>query len=198
MKWRGLILTGIAVSIAALSLFWFEFNGPQLTATANRKQVASTIGPMKRLSPGHELPVFHFVGELNRKYTLADFNGKVVLLNIWATWCTPCRKEMPALDRLQARMGGADFQVVAISTDREGIPAVQRFYRQLGIKSLEAFADYKIETESELKIPGLPTTMLIDRSGHAIGVTVGPWEWDSEEFVAVVSRVVNVPLAHEN
>lgn len=182
------VLGVLVVSIAMTGLFWLGFKDYPNSATvgANEKIAAKATGPINRLDPAREMPAFRFVDESDREHTLEDFSGKVVLLNIWATWCPPCRREMPSLDRLQTQMGGSDFQVVAISTDREGTAVVRSFYQQLDIRSLKVFADYKGEAERELKVPGLPTTMLIDRFGHAIGVKIGPWEWDSEEMIALI------------
>ena len=119
--------------------------------------------------------------------SLSDYRGKVVLLNIWATWCSPCRKEMPSLDRLQSRLGGKEFQVLALATDEGGIAAVQSFYRRFGIGALDVLVDVSGQSMSKLKIPGLPTTFLIDRDGNAIDVAVGSVEWDSDEVVSFLS-----------
>src|SRR6266851_2630090 len=87
------------------------------------------------------LPEIHFADDQDHKLTLTDFRGTVVLLNIWATWCVPCRKEMPALDRLQAQLGGDDFVVLPLSIDRAGLPAVKRFYEELGLQKLGIYID---------------------------------------------------------
>ena len=115
---------------------------------------------------------------------LADFRGSVVLLNVWATWCAPCRREMPTLDRLQATLGGSDFQVVALSIDRKGLPAVQEFYAELGLETLPIYVDETGEAQRALNVLGLPTTLLLDREGNEGGRLLGPAEWDSPEMVA--------------
>jgi len=114
---------------------------------------------------------------------LADFRGKLVLLNIWATWCLPCRKEMPTLDRLQGQLGGPDFEVVALSIDRKGLDAVRKFYSEVGIQHLALRLDAKAEAPSALDSVGVPTTLLIDRQGREIGRLIGPVEWDSPEMI---------------
>jgi thiol-disulfide isomerase/thioredoxin len=114
---------------------------------------------------------------------LADYRGKFVLLNIWATWCSPCRKEMPTLDRLQARLGGPDFEVVPLSIDRKGAPAVRKFYSEIGIQHLALRLDAAAEAPSKLDAFGVPLTLLIDRQGREIGRLVGPAEWDSPEMI---------------
>lgn len=118
--------------------------------------------------------------------SLAEFGGKVILLNIWATWCAPCRREMPTLDRLQAELGGEDFEVVALSIDRAGAAAVNDFYRAVGVTRLARYIDISGKAARDLGTPGLPTTLLIDRSGREIGRRVGPAEWDSPEMKAFI------------
>ena len=121
---------------------------------------------------------------------LADFKGKVVLLNIWATWCGPCRKEMPALDRLQAALGGPDFEVVALSIDRGGMDAARKFLADIGIRTLAIYLDSSGQALRTLSALGLPTTLLIDREGREIGRLIGPADWDSPEMVEFVRCVV--------
>ncbi|MGH8620555.1 MAG: TlpA disulfide reductase family protein [Burkholderiales bacterium] len=118
-----------------------------------------------------------------KPYTLSDFRGKVVLLNVWATWCAPCRKEMPALDRLQQKLGGADFQVVALSLDIGGAAVVRRFYDEIGIRTLAVFVDSSMEATGKLRTVGIPTTLLIDREGRERWRKTGPAEWDSPEII---------------
>ena len=139
------------------------------------------------------LPVVRFADGNGRAMTLQDFRGKFVLLNIWATWCVPCRKEMPALDRLQAKLGGPGFEVVAISIDRDGLPAVQEFYLQTGIKQLRVYLDKSGEASANLGVVGLPTTLLIDRESREIGRKIGPAEWDSPEVVTLIQGYLGAP-----
>jgi thiol-disulfide isomerase/thioredoxin len=121
---------------------------------------------------------------------LSDFQGRVVLLNLWATWCAPCRREMPTLDRLQARLGGPEFEVVALSLDRKGAPAVEAFFRDLGVRHLAIYVDRTARAASMLEATGLPTTLLIDRETMEIGRLAGPAEWDSPEMIALIERYV--------
>ena len=116
--------------------------------------------------------------------SLADFRGKVVLLNIWATWCSPCRREMPTLDRLQVQLGGPAFEVVALSIDRKGASAVRSFYSEVGIRNLAVYIDSRGKSARALGMIGLPTTLLIDRDGREVGRLIGPAEWDTPEMVA--------------
>ncbi|AFL51281.1 redoxin family protein [Sinorhizobium fredii] len=122
--------------------------------------------------------------------TLADFRGKVVLLNVWATWCLPCRKEMPTLDRLQAALGGDRFQVVALSVDRLGAETVKTFYSEIGVRRLAAHVDASGRALSALAAVGLPTTILIDTDGRELGRLMGPAEWDAPDMVAFLKSIV--------
>lgn len=140
-----------------------------------------------RLHPApRPVPEIRFLDADGKPLTLANFRGKVVLLNVWATWCPPCRKEMPSLDRLQAKLGGADFEVVALSIDRGGIFVVQEFFKEADVEALAFYIDPSVEVMSRLGIVGLPTTLLIDRSGREIGRWVGPAEWDQPEVVQFI------------
>lgn len=124
-----------------------------------------------------------------RSRSLADFSGKVVLLNIWATWCVPCRKEMPTLDRLQTALGGSDFEVVALSIDRR-MDVVRKFFADVGIQKLAMYIDVSAKATRELGAVGLPTTLLLDRGGREIGRLIGPAEWDSPDIAAFISCVM--------
>ncbi len=120
------------------------------------------------------LPEMQFKDGEGRNVSLADFHGKVVLLNIWATWCVPCLREMPTLDRLQAQLVGPDFEVVALSIDRAGLKVVQNFYEKVGIQHLAMYIDSSGKAVRNLGISGLPTTFLIDRAGRELGRLIGP------------------------
>jgi thiol-disulfide isomerase/thioredoxin len=143
----------------------------------------------RRPSP-QQVPALAFVDAEGSAKTLADFKGRVVLLNIWATWCVPCRAEMPALDRLQARLGGPDFQVVALSIDRRGLDAVKPFYTELGLGSLGIYLDRSGAAAHALDTVGVPTTLLIDRDGRELGRKLGPAQWDEPEAVGLIRRAI--------
>jgi thiol-disulfide isomerase/thioredoxin len=132
----------------------------------------------------------HFVDVEGKPRSLADFQGKVVLLNLWATWCAPCRQEMPTLDRLQAKLGGNDFQVVALSLDQDGVPVVRDFYREIGIQHLQIFVDEQMQSIQSLGAFGLPVTLLLDREGREIGRKAGAAEWDSSGVIEYVREVM--------
>ncbi len=136
------------------------------------------------------LPEVHFTDQGGRPRSLAEFKEKVVLLNVWATWCAPCRKEMPALDRLQAAIGGLEFEVVALSIDRAGAEPVRRFYRDTGIERLPVYLDSSGKVLRDVSGFGLPISLLVDGKGREIGRLVGPAEWDSPEVVAFLKEQV--------
>lgn len=137
-------------------------------------------------SAPEELPTALFVDAEGRERTLADWKGKVVLLNLWATWCAPCRKEMPALDRLQASLGSEKFEVVAVSVDRTGIEGARKFLDEINVRRLAVLADPSARMATTLKAIGLPATLLIDAEGREIGRMVGPAEWDAPEAKALI------------
>jgi thiol-disulfide isomerase/thioredoxin len=132
------------------------------------------------------LPEVQFENGQGEAMSLADFRGKVVLLNIWATWCAPCRREMPTLERLQAELGGADFEVVALSIDRKGLSVVKEFYEELGLRELGMYVDASGKASRELSALGVPTTLLLDRESNELGRLAGPAEWDSPEMVSFI------------
>jgi thiol-disulfide isomerase/thioredoxin len=138
-----------------------------------------------------ELPHAPFVDADGRELTLADWKGKVVLLNLWATWCAPCRKEMPGLDRLQASLGSDKFEVVAVSVDRTGIDGAKKFLDQIHVRHLAVLSDPTARMASTLRAIGLPSTLLIDAQGREIGRLVGPAEWDTPEAKALIRATLN-------
>jgi len=121
--------------------------------------------------------------------SLADFRSKIVLLNIWATWCVPCRREMPALDRLATTLGSDRFEVVPLSIDRD-MDLVLKFYAEVGLKKLGKYRDRAGRATRELGAVGIPTTLLIDREGREIGRLIGPAEWDSPEMIEFIRCVI--------
>jgi thiol-disulfide isomerase/thioredoxin len=122
--------------------------------------------------------------------SLETFRGRVVLLNLWATWCIPCRTEMPALDRLQAALGGPDFEVVALSIDRGGSAASKKFLDSTGTTKLALYVDPTAKLASDFKAIGLPTTILIGRDGREIGRLLGPAAWDGADAQALIKSAM--------
>lgn len=132
------------------------------------------------------VPALRFVDAEGRALTLDAFRGRVVLLNIWATWCLPCREEMPALDRLQGMLGGAGFEVLALSVDQAGLAAVRPFFQRVGVKHLRPYLDTAGAALTVLAVAGVPQTLLIDRDGEEIGRKLGPAAWDDPALVGLI------------
>lgn len=123
-------------------------------------------------------------------HSFADYHGQVVLVNFWATWCAPCRKEMPMLDALQAELGGEDFQVVTIATGRNSVAGINRFFEEVGVTRLPVLLDPKSTLAREMLVLGLPMTMLLDRNGQEIARLRGDADWASESALAVIGAVI--------
>lgn len=160
-------------------------------ATASVLAGPAAAGPVMPLhGTARELRSPPFVDGDGRERTLADFRGRVVLLNIWATWCAPCREEMPTLDALQARLGGDDFHVLPLSIDRAGLGPVRRFYEEIAIQHLKMYLAEDIKAMQAFAVLGLPTTILIDRRGLELGRLAGPAEWDSAQNMALFESAI--------
>jgi len=126
---------------------------------------------------------------------LADYAGKVVVVNFWATWCPPCRKEMPGLDRLAGEMGGDDLAVLAISTDRLGVERVRAFFEEIGVEHLTLHLDRRGKVALKAAAPGLPVTLILDREGREIARLQGEAEWDATETKALLARLIEMTAA---
>jgi len=149
--------------------------------------------PFAQIGRPKQVPDLQFQDGAGKPRSLTDFRGKLLLLNIWATWCTPCREEMPALDRLQAKIGAPGFEIVALSIDQRGPDAARKFFDEFGIKALKVYVDPSAQAAFKLGTVGLPTTLLIDRGGREIGRHVGPAKWDASETVENLRRMVDGP-----
>lgn len=125
---------------------------------------------------------------------LSDWHGRTVLLNLWATWCVPCRKEMPALDELQAKLGGTDFEVVAVNIDTRDLDKPRTWLKEVGIERLAYYADPGAKVFQDLKqigkAWGMPTTILVDGAGCEIGTLAGPAEWSSDDAIKLVNAAL--------
>ena len=209
--WRPAISAALlAAAIAALAGFAVVYvtlgrpdNAVQSgCAPPPASRPAPTRGPaVNPLSQGHmaafvfrkapeELPEVKFLDAEGKERTLADWRGKVVLLNLWATWCLPCRKEMPALDRLQAEMGSDKFQVVAVSVDRTGLAGARKFLDETKAGKLALYADPTARLATTLRAAGLPATLLLDAQGREIGRLLGPAEWDSDDAKRLIAAQI--------
>jgi thiol-disulfide isomerase/thioredoxin len=128
-----------------------------------------------------ELADVKFLGGDGKEVSLGGLKGKVVLLNLWATWCAPCLKEMPGLDRLQKELGSDRFEVVALAVDRTGLAGAKKFLDKIKVANLALYADPTAKAGSALKAVGMPATILIGKDGREIGRLTGPAEWDGPD-----------------
>jgi len=146
-----------------------------------------------------QVPAFNFQDGAGRRVSLADWRGQVVLLNLWATWCVPCRKEMPALDNLQGRnlqgrLGGKPFQVIAVNIDTRDPQKPLAFLKQAGVTHLAYYSDQSAQVFETLRTAGkafgMPTTLLVDPQGCEIGTMAGPAQWSSDDGVKLVRAII--------
>jgi thiol-disulfide isomerase/thioredoxin len=179
-----LALAVMAVVVAAVVVFGgLSFRGP-----ADSPPLAGTLADFSPFDPPRPAPDAAFADGQGHAVRLADFGGRVVLLNLWATWCAPCLEELPSLDRLQAALGGAAFEVVALSIDRDGAVAAAAFQRRLGLRHLGLYLDPENAIGRALGAQGLPTTYLIGRDGQVMGAKLGNAAWDSPEAKALIEH----------
>ena len=135
-------------------------------------------------------PELSFLDGEGNEVSLEDFRGKVVILNLWATWCAPCRKEMPGLDRLQAALGKDGLQVLPLSLDRGEVGQIETFYDEVGLTTLPIYRDPEAAAGRALGAYGLPTTVVLDRAGREVGRLLGPAEWDGAEAITLIRAVL--------
>lgn len=137
------------------------------------------------------LPDLAFEDSDGKPRKLSDWRGRTILVNLWATWCVPCRREMPALDRLQTRLGGKNFEVVAINIDTRDPEKPRSFLKEANLTRLGYFSDPKAKVFQDLKAIGralgMPTSVLVDSQGCEIGTIAGPAEWDSDDAVKLIA-----------
>jgi thiol-disulfide isomerase/thioredoxin len=198
---RSLAIT-LAVLAAGAGIYWFQTGERKATSPAPAAMnVAASTGVTKELSTGalaafvvkaerKLLPDIGFYDGDGKAMKIGQWKGRVVLVNLWATWCAPCRKEMPALAELQAKLGSKDFEVVAISIDRKGIEASAAFLKETGADALKLYVEPSARILNDLQALGLPATVLIDRQGHEIGRLLGPAEWNSPEAINLIEAAL--------
>lgn len=126
-------------------------------------------------------------------HSLSDWRGKVVLVNFWATWCAPCRAEMPELDALQAEFGGGDFEVLTIAAGRNAPAGIRRFFEEEGITNLPTLTDHKQALARDMAVLGLPITVLLDRQGREIARLRGDASWYGDSARAIISALLAAP-----
>jgi len=133
---------------------------------------------------------FSFFDGSGKERLLSEWRGRVVLLNLWATWCAPCRKEMPALAKLQEKLGSDNFEVVAVSIDRKGASTAGKFLVENNAAMLNLYLDPTATALDKLKAIGLPASILIDRQGREIGRMFGPAKWDGADAERLIRAAI--------
>ncbi|ACK84431.1 thiol:disulfide interchange protein TlpA [Methylorubrum extorquens] len=197
-----------AVLVGGLALYGTGSNLGNLAASgpcAEAAPVAARLAPLARgdvaafdaSAPPKPAPAVAFKGPDGAPTDLASLRGKLLLVNLWATWCAPCKAEMPALDRLQAELGGDSFQVVAINVETRNLDKPPAWFKANGIAHLTYYGDPEGKVlpviQSAVGSTGLPTTMLIDAKGCTLGVMKGPAEWSSEDGKRLIRAALAKP-----
>ena len=194
----------IVILLIAAGLYWFRVDtgkvetpaaDPGAVATPGQVQglKALATGPLAALlvsEPRKDIPPFTFRDGTGAGKSLADFRGRVVILNLWATWCAPCRKEMPDLAALQKDMGGPGFEVVALSLDRKGLEASAAFLKDVGADNLALYTDVESKALAAVNALGLPATLLVDKDGKEAARLLGPAAWSSDEAKAIIHELM--------
>jgi thiol-disulfide isomerase/thioredoxin len=204
------LVAAVIAAIAGFATIYWSFapsdNGVATSEGAGSGPGAASDSPLAGLNKGAmaaflvrpaplELADFTFEADGSAAKSLKDWRGKVVLLNLWATWCVPCREEMPALDKLQAALGGENFEVVAINIDRGGPDKARDFLKEIGVAKLALYTDPSGKLFSTIRAVGMPTTLLIDREGREIGRLVGPADWASPEAKLLIEAAIGAKAA---
>ena len=195
---------GIAVGLAGVyGISLLTRNVAPDPACAPATEIARNIAPLARgevaalvvpASP-RRLPELTFQDASGQNKTLADWRGRTVLFNLWATWCVPCRKEMPALDALQAKLGGAPFEVVSVNIDTRDADKPKTWLKEVNITTLAYYADPTAKVFQDLKVAGkaigMPTTLLIDGAGCELANLAGPAEWASDDAIKLINAAMS-------
>jgi thiol-disulfide isomerase/thioredoxin len=204
----GAVLVGAAIGFAGVyGIGGLKHGSSGDSACAGAVDLARRIGPLAQgevaalsMATGPlKLPDLAFEDADGKPRKLSDWRGKTVLVNLWATWCVPCRKEMPALDSLQARLGGKDFEVIAINIDTRDPEKPKNFLKDANLTQLAYFSDTKAKVFQDLKnigkALGMPTSILVDGQGCEIGNIAGPAEWASDDAIALIKAAVKPATA---
>jgi thiol-disulfide isomerase/thioredoxin len=199
----GAVLVGAVIGFAGI----YGIGGLKRNATGDSacRGAVDLAGKLAPLAQGEvaaltmataplRLPDLAFEDAEGRPKKLSDWRGRTVLVNLWATWCVPCRKEMPALESLQARLGGPAFEVVAINIDTRDLEKPKNFLREARLTRLGYFSDDKAKVFQDLKAIGralgMPTSVLVDGQGCEIATIAGPAEWGSEDAIKLITAAM--------
>ena len=192
---------GVAGLAAVYGIGAFQSNAGADAACRPAVETARRVSPLIRgevaaitlAKVPRRVPELAFRDATGQAKTLGDWRGRLVLLNLWATWCVPCRKEMPALDALEAKLGGSGFDVVAINIDTRDPEKPKAWLKEVGVERLPYYADPSAKVFQDLKLAGsafgMPTTLLVDPAGCEIGALAGPAEWASEDAVKLIEAL---------
>jgi thiol-disulfide isomerase/thioredoxin len=196
------VVAGAAFGLAAVYGIGAMQRNPADAACKPSAELARRLAPLAKgevaaigiATEPKRLPELTFTDADGKPRTLADFKGRTVLLNLWATWCVPCRKEMPALDALQAKLGSESFEVVTVNIDTRNLDKPKTWLNEVGVKKLAYYADPNARTFQDLKAIGrafgMPTTLLVDGNGCEIGTIAGPAEWASDDAVKLIQAAL--------
>lgn len=187
---KNITIVAVAVELALLLLLAVALQPTSREARGPAAAPPGFKGDFQNFTPfdpRRPLPDATIADADGEAVSFDEFRGQVVLLNFWATWCVPCKREMPALDRLQAAMGGADFQVVTVSVDRQGAAVAAPWLEENGLANLPLYVDAGSEALRAFGARGLPTTYIIDRAGRIAGMIEGAAEWDSPEARSLIA-----------
>jgi peroxiredoxin len=176
-----LLLTVLSVCIACVFLIILL-----------EKDKDSTLRATKPIQPGLEVPNFAFPDMSGKQISLSDHRGKVVLVNVWATWCPPCRQEMPSMQRLYEKFKGKNFEILAVSIDSEGREAVAPFMRKLHL-TFPALLDPGETIIPLYGITGVPESFIVDKDGILVEKIVGPINWATPEVFSLFKDLIQKP-----
>lgn len=186
-KYAALAVLALSAGIGAAVLFsGLTARNPEAPAAVDSQAGGGFI---RHIEP-QPIPDIAFKDADGHTLRLSDWRGRMVLLNLWATWCAPCKTEMPSLDRLQAKLGGTNVAVLALSTDRGGPKLPAEFFDREGIAHLKLYNDNTGEAAIRMKAAGLPLTAVVNESGQEIARLVGPAQWDSPEMIAQLEAMI--------